>query len=1071
MTALARLSLRFRTVTLLLVALLLVTGTLAVRSLNQELFPAFDVPYLVVTAGQPGAGPEVVADGVSRPIEQALQSTGGLRHVDSTSLEGLSIVTAQYGYGTDMADRERVIGDRLAAAGALPVGVTPKVARFSPNSFPIYSVAVAGDPAVAERFVDTELRPALAGIAGVAAVDKSGGSTRVVAVVADPVKLAGAKLTPADLAAVLRQANLSVPVGGVAVAGTQLPVQVEGSTTSLAAIRALPLGPGLTTAASVATLGKGTKAGKARPLTVGDVATVSAGDQGAGTTISRTDGQPSIGLDIIKTQSGNTVKVVDKVRAVLLSSNPPDGVVITEVVNQAPQIRDSVSGLARDALLGAIFAILLILLFLRSVRSTFVAGVSIPLSLLVAFLLMRTGHITLNILTLGALSVAAGRVIDDAIVVLENIYRLLEQGMERTEAVVLGTGQMVPAITASTITTVAVFLPLAFVGGIVGAVFVGFALTVTFALLASLLVAVTVVPVLAQSFLRSGPSSRPGRFGRRRERLEGDGDTFLRRIYRRPLVWALRHRLATIGLAFVLFVGSMTAAGHVPTNMFPAGKTQALRVSLAAAPGTSLAATSDKVAALERSIAGLAGIERSTSVVGTSDSALAAFAGGGSGGPNSATLTIELKSGADAKALTRQVEGRIPPAGLAGGVAEVGDSFGSSEMAVTVTGKDFPAVAAGAGQVAQALDTVTHLEHVTSNVAGERPRLQVSVDPVRTAARGLRPEGVSAALRAALNPTPATTTMVDGSERQIVVTVDTAAVGLGSTAGATALAKLPLAPGVVLGDVATVGQASSAVAVSRHDGARSAEVKAVMTSSNTGQVAIDVQKALDKLHLPAGVETSLGGEAEMQKESFSSLLTAMGIAVFLVYLAMVTAFGSLLTPFVILLSLPLAMIGAFPALLITGRELGLPAMIGLLMLIGIVVTNAIVLLEFVERLRKEGRSTYEALVEGGQTRVRPIVMTAAATVFALLPLALGLSEGALLSASLATVVIGGLVSSTLLTLIVIPVVYSLFDGLQRRIRRRLARRSERRITPVLAPAMQPAPAEPAPEPTPEPRPM
>jgi HAE1 family hydrophobic/amphiphilic exporter-1 len=1041
MTALARLSLRFRTVTLLLVGLLLLTGTLAVRSLQQELFPAFDVPYLVVTASQPGAGPEVVADAVSRPIEQVLQSTEGLRHVDSTSLEGLAIVSAQYEYGTDMGDRERLLRERLAAAG-LPEGVTPTVARFSPNSFPIYSVAVAGDPGIAERFVDTELRPALAGIGGVAAVDKSGGSARVVAVVADPAKLAAAKLTPADLAAVLRQANLSVPVGGVAVDGTQLPVQVQGSTTSLAQIRSLPLGPGLTTAAK----GKG----KPRPLTVGDVATVSAEEQGAGTTISRMDGQPAIGLDIIKTQSGNTVKVVDEIRAVLRASNPPDGVVITEVLNQAPQIRESVSGLARDALLGAIFAILLILLFLRSIRSTFVAGVSIPLSLLVAFLLMKADHITLNILTLGALSVAAGRVIDDAIVVLENIYRLLEQGMERTEAVVLGTSQMVPAITASTITTVAVFLPLAFVGGIVGAVFVGFALTVTFALLASLLVAVTVVPVLAQSFLRQSTRAP-----------KDEGDTLLRRLYRRPLVWALSHRLVTIALAFVLFVGSMTAAGFIPTNMFPAGKTQALRVSLAAAPGTSLQATSAKVATLERSIAGLAGVERTTSVIGTSDSALAAFSGGASGGSSSAALTIDLTDDADAKALAKKVEALIPPAGLGGGVAEVGDSFGSSEIAVTVTGKDFAAVSAGAGQVATALGSLKSLEHVTSNVAGERPRLEVEIDPVRTAGKGLRPEAVSAALRSALNPTPATTTVVDGSERQIIVSVDPAAV-----AGADAMKKLPLAAGVVLGDVATVGQVSSATAVSRHDGARSAEVKAVMTSTNTGQVAIDVQKALDKLDLPAGVETTLGGEAEMQKESFASLLTAMGIAVFLVYLAMVTAFGSLLTPFVILLSLPLAAVGAFPALLITGRELGLPAMIGLLMLIGIVVTNAIVLLEFVERLRKEGRSTYEALVEGGQTRVRPIIMTAAATVFALLPLALGLSEGALLSASLATVVIGGLISSTLLTLIVIPVVYSLFEGGKRRVRRRLKRREARRTvsSPSPTPVMQPGPAEPVPAP-------
>jgi HAE1 family hydrophobic/amphiphilic exporter-1 len=830
--------------------------------------------------------------------------------------------------------------------------------------------------------------------------------------------------------------------------GTQLPVQVEGSTTSLAEIRALPLGPGLTT--------KATSKGKTttRALTVADVATVSAEDQGAGTTISRTDGEPSIGLDVLKTQSGNTVKVVDEVRALLLTSSPPEGVVITEVVNQAPQIRDSVSELARDALLGAIFAILLILLFLRSVRSTFVAGVSIPLSLLVAFLLMRADHITLNILTLGALSVAAGRVIDDAIVVLENIYRLLEQGMERTEAVLLGTSQMVPAITASTITTVAVFLPLAFVGGIVGAVFVGFALTVTFALLASLLVAVTVVPVLAELFLRRSPKAS-----------RGVGDTMLRRLYRRPLVWALNHRLATVGMAFVLLIGSMAAAGQVPTNMFPAGETQALRVSLSAPPGTSLQATSDKVATLERSIAGLAGIERYTSVVGTSDSALAAFAGGASGGSSSAALTIDLTDDADSDRLTERVEALIPQAGLAGAVAEVGDSFGSSEIAVTVTGRDFAAVSAAAGEVARALDGVKNLDHVTSNVAGERPRLEVDVDPIRTTAKGLRPEAVSAALQATLNPTPATTTVVDGVERQIVIAVDPAALG----SGAEALRKLPLAPGVVIGDVATVGQASSAVSVSRHDGVRSAEVKAVMTSSNTGKVAMDVEKALDGLRLPAGVETSLGGEAEMQKESFASLLTAMGIAVFLVYLAMVTAFGSLLTPFVILLSLPLAAVGAFPALLITGRELGLPAMIGLLMLIGIVVTNAIVLLEFVERLRKEGRSTYEALVEGGQTRVRPIIMTAAATVFALLPLALGLSEGALLSASLATVVIGGLISSTLLTLIVIPVVYSLFDGGQRKLRRRLKRREAQRDVPTMPVLLKPVPTDPEPaEPTPAP---
>ena len=310
----------------------------------------------------------------------------------------------------------------------------------------------------------------------------------------------------------------------------------------------------------------------------------------------------------------------------------------------------------------------------------------------------------------------------------------------------------------------------------------------------------------------------------------------------------------------------------------------------------------------------------------------------------------------------------------------------------------------------------------------------VDVDPAAAAARGLDATIVAAAVRAALTPTPATTVELDGEDVQVVIATDPAAV-----AGPEALAAVPLAPGVVLGDVATVEQTASPTAVTRYDGDRSAEVRGTINDPNVGAVTVAVTAALDDLDLPAGVAATQGGVAELQQESFASLGVAMVVAVALVYLCMVATFGSLLTPFVILLSLPLAAIGAFPALLATGRELGLPAMLGLLMLIGIVVTNAIVMLEFVERLRREdGLATFDALVKGAQTRLRPILMTASVTVLALVPLALGLSDGAILSASLATVVIGGLVSSTLLTLLVIPAVYSLFDGLKRRVARQPA---------------------------------
>jgi HAE1 family hydrophobic/amphiphilic exporter-1 len=1006
MTALTRLALRFRTVTLLLVVLLVAAGSLSVLRLNQELFPSFDVPYMVVTAVQPGAGPAQVSEGLAVPLEKALQSTQGLRHVSSTSLEGMTIVSGEFEFGVDMVERERDVRDKIAAL-TLPEGVaTPTVQRISLDSFPVLSMSVSGaDAQATEAFVDGKLIPALSTTEGVARANKAGGSQKLVAVVVDPTKLAAAGLGTTDVTQALTSANLSTPVGGVIDNGVQFPVRVANSPTTLDDVKAVPVLPSRPSAG-------------AAPVALGEVAEVTLSEAGAGTTISRTDGKPSISVDIVKEQDANTVNTVDAVNEAIAGLEVPAGVTVETVTDQAPQIRHAVSDLARDALIGGVLAVIMILVFLRSLRSTIVAGISIPLSLLVAFVLMSADHISLNILTLGALSVAAGRVIDDAIVVIENIHRLLEQGEERDDAVLQGTSQMVPAITASTITTVAVFLPLAFVGGLVGQVFVGFALTVTFALLASLLVAVTVVPVMAQTFLRT------------RDLDKGEHEqSRLRTIYHRPLVWALGHRAIIVAGAVVLLVLSLASLSRVPTNIFPAGAVETLNVSLVGKPGTSLAAMSDQVAGFEKHLEGLAGVRRYTTVVGTSADATSALRGGG-GGASSATVTLALDPGADDKAITAEVERLIPAAGLAGAVSGGSDFGGGSNLAVQITGDDFAAVSSTARSLGESIGKLDGLKNVRTNVTGERPEVQVVVDETKAAARGLTPKTVAGLLRSSLTPAPATTVTLDGTPRQVTVSVDPRA-----TAGAEALGKLPLAPGLVLSDIATVTQGSSPTGVTRYDGERSAQIQGVITSSNAGKVNQDVQAAINGTTVPAGVTVSLGGAAEMQSESFAALGLAMLLAVFLVYLAMVTAFGSLLTPFVILLTLPLAMIGAFPALAVTGRELGLPAMLGLLMLIGIVVTNAIVMLELVERLEKEGLSTYDAIVQGAETRLRPILMTALVTVLALTPLALGLSEGALLSSSLATVVIGGLLSSTLLTLVVIPCVYSLFAGLRRRLSR------------------------------------
>ena len=1013
MTALTRLSLRFRTVTLLLVGLLLAAGAWSVGQLNRELFPSLEVPFLVVSAVQPGAGPNAVAESLAAPIEEAIEGTDGLNHVASTSLESVALVTAEYEFGTDMAAREREVRDALAATD-LPQGVaTPRVERISPDSFPIWSVAVSGDDELAlERFVTGELAPALEGQEGVGDVVVNGGATEVVTVVVDPVRLVDAGLSTADVATALAAAELSVPVGGVSADGSQLPVRVATSVDAVEEVAALPLVSRVPGAA---------------PVTLGDVATVALTEGGAGQTISRLDGRPAIVVEVIRAQGANTVLTVDALTEAFAEVDVPEGIAVDEVVNQAPEIEDAVGELARDAVLGVVLAVLMILLFLRSVRATLVTGVSIPLSLLVAFVLMNVQGITLNILTLGALSVAAARVIDDAIVVTENIHRLLDEGLPRDEAVIVGTSQMVPAITASTLTTVAVFVPLAFVGGLVGEVFVGFALTVTFALLASLLVAVTVIPVLAQTFLKPhhGHGGKP------------ESGARLRAVYRRPLVWALRHRGATVGIAVVLLFASLATVPFIPVTLFPASETDALNVDVVAAPGTSLATTSEQVAVIEAGLAELDGIERFATVVGTGANAFAAFSGAGGGGANSANIVVDLEEGADVPGLLADVEGLIAGARLGGTVTEQGGDTGidSSSVSVQVTGRDFAAVAAGAEEVRAALAELDGLEEVTSNVAAERPELVVEVDPAAAAARGLDATIVAAAVRAALTPTPATTVELDGEDVQVVIATDPAAV-----AGPDALAAVPLAPGVVLGDVATVEQTASPTAVTRYDGDRSAEVRGTINDPNVGAVTVAVTAALDDLDLPDGVAATQGGVAELQQESFASLGVAMvrrGRA------GLPLHGGDVRQP---------AHAVRDPAEPPAGRDRGVPGAAGDRPRAGPAGHDRAA---DADRHRGDERDRDAGVrrapaprgragrpstpwSRARQTRLRPILMTASVTVLALVPLALGLSDGAILSASLATVVIGGLVSSTLLTLLVIPAVYSLFDGLKRRVARQPA---------------------------------
>jgi multidrug efflux pump subunit AcrB len=653
----------------------------------------------------------------------------------------------------------------------------------------------------------------------------------------------------------------------------------------------------------------------------------------AGTSVSRTNGEPSLSVSILKDPDANTVEVVDTLMERLdeLKVQLPSGVEFVTVVNQAPRIKASIESLQREAALGAIFAVFVIFAFLLSVRPTLVIGVSIPTSILGGVLLMWWLGMSLNIMTLGGLAISVGRVVDDSIVVLENVYRHIQRGGNRVQATLAATREVARPITVSTLTTIAVFVPLGFIGGLIGSFFLPFAFAITYALLASLVVALTVVPVLGSIFIRP----RSGGIER---------DSWLQRAYTPVIHWALHHKLLSISIAALLFAGSLGLLRFIPQTFFPSSGAALLTVEVTLPRGTPPDIVLAEVRSVEETMALLrrGGVVDTFHVTVGSGSNVFSAGGGDLGSPNTGNFFVVLMEDADARETAELLREELS---TSQGVVIVGEVQGggpaSDAVELTLTGTDYEL----------AVETAVRIAAVLQGMDG---LINVSTDA----------------------PEPN-----DG----------------------------PL----------------GAAEVSRVNGQRAVTISGSITDVNTQKVNRAVLQVVAEVGLPAGVELKPGGVFEDIEEAFKDMGIAMFLAIVLVYLVMVVSMRSFMIPVIITLSLPLASMGAFGALFITGRTLGLPALIGILMLIGLVVTNAIVLIAFVEQLRAGGMPVYDALVEGGRTRLRPILMTAFTTSFALLPLAIIVSEGGIFGVELATVVIGGLMTATFLTLIVLPVVYSL----------------------------------------------
>ncbi|MDM5339902.1 efflux RND transporter permease subunit [Fictibacillus enclensis] len=1077
MSAIIRFCLKNKFAVWLLTLLVVAAGLYSGLNMKLETMPNINTPIVSVSAAYPGATPEEVADKVTIPIEKKVKNLSGVNSVTSSSYQNVSSVQIEYSFDKDMEKAKEEVQEALANIN-LPDSVDdPNVSRQSFNDLPILSLSVSDkDKSLKEltKVVEDDVVPTLEGVEGVSSVQVAGQNVEEVQLDFKDDELKKNGLTEDSVKQFIKGANSSMPLGLYNFNNTEKSVVVDGNITTVKELKNLeiPVTPqsgadqgaqqqgGQGAQQSQGAGGQGAAAGQqgAQQQSGGQGAQQQAGGQGASQqaaatqqaqptelptvklkdiatvktvgkaeSISRTNGQESIGLQVIKSADANTVNVADAVNKELKQlKKEHEGLKTVNVFDQATPIKDSVSTMLNKALIGGLFAIIIILLFLRNFRSTIIAVISIPLSLLMAILALKQMDITLNIMTLGAMTVAIGRVVDDSIVVIENIYRRMSlkgEEIRGKQLITAATREMFIPIMSSTIVTIAVFLPLGLVKGPVGELFMPFALTIVFALVASLIVAITVVPAFADSLFKKGLSKK--------KEVDNEKPGALAGFYRRVLNWSLSHKIVSFGLAILLLAGSLFLVPKIGVSFLPSDEQKMVIATFNPEPGQTKKEVEDEALKAEKLLLDRNHVKTIQYSVGGENPMNPAAS-------NQAMFFMEYDKDTpnfekeqkkvidDLKGTTDKGEWKAQDFGATGG---------SNKLEIQVYGNNMNDIKPVTEKVQKILNNRNDLRNVGSSLSKAYQEYTLAADQEKLSKLGLTASQIGMALNDSGDQSALTTLKKDGKDVNVYVKVDK-----NSYKNIDDLTdkKLQSATGkeVAISDVAKVKEGETADTVTRKDDKIYASISGDVTSKNVNKVSTDVQKDIDKLDLPDGVDVKMGGVTEDINESFTQLGLAMLAAIAIVYFVLVVTFGGALAPFAILFSLPFTVIGALLALYIAGESISISAMIGALMLIGIVVTNAIVLIDRVIHKENEGLSTREALLEAAATRLRPILMTALATIGALIPLALGFEGGGLISKRLGVTVIGGLTSSTLLTLIIVPVVYEFLMKLTRKNRKR-----------------------------------
>jgi hydrophobic/amphiphilic exporter-1 (mainly G- bacteria), HAE1 family len=1118
-------SLRNRALIALVTIVVGIFGGVALTTLKQELIPSLSLPQLFIISTYPGASPEVVNDDVSKPIENAIQNVAGLDSTTATSNANSSTVTASFSYGTDITTAEQKV--QLAInriSGSLPEGVEPQVLTFSLSDLPVIQIAITSDldPIELANLLETSTLPELRDVGGVSDAALLGATTQRLVITPDADKLEDHGLTTQSIRDALQANGSLLPAGEITENGETLTVQAGSKIETVEALEKITL---LGATKTVKITSPSPIPGAPPTVTKQQVpddkvyrlsafATVEIVDDPV-TGISRVDGEPSVTISVTKTPAGNTVEVSRDVNALIpdLEEALGGNTKFTLVFDQAPFIEQSIESLTQEGLLGLVFAVVVIFLFLFSFRSTLVAAISIPVSVLITFIGMLAAGYTLNIITLGALTIAIGRVVDDSIVVIENIKRHLTLGQDKLTAIKDAVREVAGAVTASTVTTVAVFLPLALVGDVTGELFRPFALTVTIALAASLFVSLTIVPVLAYWFLGSPVRSeeqelvlldRASRsWGRvlvraaiaglvvaallaagvvgglivsdawdtssiapivgvgvgvlalfvgiaalahasakrrasaapkvRKTSAEDDDlehPTRLQRAYLPIIRATLRWPAVTLIAAVALLAVTVPLAGTMKTNFLSDSGQNTLTVTQDLPLGTSLEVRDEAAKKVEAKLLDVDGVDIVQLSLGSGGSSLSgAFGGGGSG---SASFSLTTDPDVDQVELQSDVRAALADIDDAGEltVAASGGGFASSDIEVNIKAPTDSALREAADAVLAGTKDLSVVAEASSNLSVTQPYIAITVDRAKAADKGLSEVAVGSQVAEAMNPSAVGTVVID--EKTLSIFIDNEKAPLTQREIERFVIQTPTGE-VRLEKLATVEEVEGPSSISAIKGVRSATVTITPNGDDVGTASAAVTAAVDGIDLPAGATAELGGVTSQQADSFGQLGIALLVAILIVYVVMVATFKSLRQPLLLLVSVPFAATGAIALQVISGIPLGVASIIGALMLIGIVVTNAIVLVDLINQYRERGMKVADAIVYGASRRLRPILMTALATIFALLPLGIGITgHGGFISQPLAIIVIGGLVSSTLLTLIVLPTLYYVVEGARER---------------------------------------